>query len=119
MDFVKHDRVIGLLHRTQNSLFVEWYQGAWVNHFDTDFFFRQLLSQLECLGHHRADSDDGYVVAGPLNGGLAEGHEMLPGRNFLAMASERAMFEDDYRVIIANSRLQQALNVRRARRHHD
>src|SRR5690349_19210870 len=44
---------------------------------------------------------------------------MLTGRNLLARATESAMLEHDYRIVVANRALDQPLNVRGSGRHHD
>src|SRR6202035_3072398 len=51
--FVNDEDAIRLLYRLQNRLFIERKQGAQVDHFDLDAFFRQRLGRFERIVHHR------------------------------------------------------------------
>src|SRR5579863_1729163 len=110
--FVHDEHAIRLLHRLQNRLLIEWKQGAQVDHFDLDAFFRERLGRFERIVHHRRVGEDREVFSFAANGGFADRHRVVFRRKlFLDPAVEVLVLEKEHRVIIAYSRFQQAFCV--------
>ena len=119
------DRLVGdqqparLGHRLEDRGGVERGDGAQVDHLDRDALGGEGLGRGEGLVDHPRHRHDGDVAALPHDAGRADGDEVVGGRLRPLHPVEQAVLDEDHRVGVLDRRPQQAVGVRRGRRHDD
>ena len=111
---------MGPAYRRDHRRRVERADGAQIEHLGLDPVRRQHLGRSERLADHARERDDGDVLAGAQNGGLADGYDMIDViRDFEALAVEQLVLQKNDGIGIADRDPEQPLRVgRRIGRDH-
>jgi hypothetical protein len=116
---VHDDRVAGLPHRAQQRRGIERLERAQVDHLGLDAVVRQGVGRLQAMADRLRVRDDREVDALANDLGAAERDDVLARRHVARRMGKRQVHEEEDRVVVADRCLEQALEVGRARRHHD
>ena len=118
--FLDDDGAVGLRDRSGDRRLVERPQRAQVDDLRRDaFLLGELLGGLERDGHGLGVADQSYVLAGPLDVGLADRHDVLALGHLPLDVVQHLALEHDHGVVVADRRLEQAFGVGGRGRRHD
>ncbi len=116
--FVEHNHARRLLSRIDQRLLIQRPERARIDHFGADIELFQQFRRAQRHVHHAAGGDQRDIAAFALHVSHAERNGVLLRRYRAFELEHHLVFEEDHRVFVADSRLEQPLGVIRRRGQH-